>query len=132
MSLPITSFIALPMTILMLGLAYRVAALRMRNKIGLGVGSNKTLARAMAAHGNAVENIPLALILFALAEFQAANTVVLSVCGVVFIIARGMNALGVSQHAGNSFGRFYGIIFSWMIIIFLAVINLWINNPATS
>lgn len=40
MSLPITSFIALPMATLMVGLAYRVIALRIRNKIGIGVGSN--------------------------------------------------------------------------------------------
>lgn len=126
-TLPITSFIALPMTILMVGLAYRVAILRRKNKIGIGVSSNKTLAKAMAAHSNAVENIPLALILFALVEFQGANVVLLSTCAVVFVTARCLNALGVSQHAGNSFGRFYGIILNWMVIILLAFANLWLN-----
>ncbi len=127
MLLPVTSLIALPLTILLIGLASRVATLRIHNKIGLGIGSNKTLAKAMAAHGNAVENIPVALLLFALAEIQGANIILLSVCGVVFIVGRLMNALGVSQHAGRSFGRFYGIILSWFVIIFLGILNIWLN-----
>ena len=127
MSLPVTSFIALPMTMLVIGLAYRVAALRIRKKIGLGVGSNKALAKAIAAHGNAVENIPLALILFGLAELQGANTILVSVCGVIFVAGRFLNGLGVSRHTGNSFGRFYGIILSWIIIVLLALINIWLN-----
>lgn len=127
MLLPVTSLIALPMAILMIGLAYRVAALRMRNRIGIGVSGNKGLARAMAAHGNAVENIPLALILFALAEIQGANMLLLSAGGVIFVIARLLNAWGVSRHAGKSFGRFYGIIFSWLIIVMLAGTNLWLT-----
>ena len=127
MTLPITSHIALPLTILMIGLAFRVAALRIRNKIGIGVGSNKTLARAMAAHSNAVENIPLALILFALAEWQGAHRQLLMVWGVIFVVARLMNAYGVSRHAGNSPGRFYGILLSWFCLLFLAGLNLWLN-----
>ena len=126
-ALPVTSLVALPMTLLMVGLACRVAMLRIKNKIGLGVGSNKTLAMAMAAHGNAVENIPLALLLFALAERQAANNLLISVCGVVFILARLINAWGVSRHAGQSVGRFYGIIFSWLVIVVLACSSLWLN-----
>lgn len=127
MLLKATSFIALPMSFLMIGLAYRVAALRIRNKIGIGVGSNKTLARAMAAHGNAMENIPLALLLFALAELQGANMLLLSVGGAIFVIARLLNAWGVSRHSGNSFGRFYGIILSWIIMLTLAAVNLWLS-----
>ena len=125
--LPVTSLLALPLTLLLIGLAFRVASLRIRNKVGLGVGSNKTLARAMAAHGNAMENIPIALILLALAELQSANIYFLSVLGIVFTIARAMNALGVSQHAGHSFGRFYGILLSWIVITTLAISNVWLN-----
>ena len=127
MMLPVTSLLALPLTLLLIGLAFRVASLRIRNKVGLGVGSNKTLARAMAAHGNAMENIPIALILLALAELQSANIYFLSVLGIVFTIARAMNALGVSQHAGHSFGRFYGILLSWIVITTLAISNVWLN-----
>lgn len=127
MSLTITSFITLPMTFLIVGLAYRVAALRIQCKIGIGVSSNKTLAKTMAAHGNAVDNIPLALILFALAEIQGANTLLLSACGVIFVVARILNAWGVSRHSGKSFGRFYGIILNWMILVVLAMVNFWLN-----
>lgn len=127
MSLPVTSFIAMPLALFMIGLAWRVAMLRRKHKIGLGVSKNQTLAKAMAAHSNAVENTPLALVLFALAELQGADVVLLSVWGVLFVIARFLNAFGVSLHAGTSFGRFYGIILSWFCIIFLAGLNLWLN-----
>lgn len=127
MNLSITSAISLPLIILMVGLAGRVATLRMRHKIGLGVASNKTLARAMGAHGNAVENIPVAILLIAIAELQSANTILLSVCGGLFIIGRGMNAYGVSRYSGQSFGRYYGTILSWFIMVSLAILNIWLS-----
>ena len=129
MQLPLTSMIALALSLLMIGLAFRVARLRVRNRIGLGVGGNKTLARAMAAHSNAVENIPLTLILFALAEFQGANTLLLGICGGTFILARILNAIGVSLYARQSFARFYGILTSWAITVILAIWNAWLNLP---
>ncbi|MDH5447032.1 MAG: MAPEG family protein [Gammaproteobacteria bacterium] len=127
MNLPVTSFTALPLGMLMIGLAYRVATLRIRNKIGIGVGSNRTLAKAREAHGNAVENIPLMLFLLAIAELQNANTWLLAGLAGVFVIARLMNASGVSQHTGRSFGRFYGTLLSWFVTIFLGLLNVWLN-----
>ena len=127
LALPISSLVVLPMGLLMLVLAGRVAVLRRQHKIGVGERGNKQLAKAIGAHGNAVDNIPLALLLFMLAELQGANAVLLSICGAVFVVARCMNAFGVNRHVGLSFSRFYGIILTWLILLILLLINLWLN-----
>lgn len=127
LSLPVTSFIALPLALLMIGMAYRIVKLRRSKKIGVGVGSSKTLAKAIGAHGNAVENIPLTLILFGMAELQGANTLLLAVFGVLFVIGRYLNAWGVSKHAGLSFGRYYGTVLTWFTIGVMSVTNIWLN-----
>ncbi|MDH5178126.1 MAG: MAPEG family protein [Gammaproteobacteria bacterium] len=124
--LPITSLVALPLTLLIIGLAYRVVLLRRSEKVGVGSGNSKPLALAMAAHSNAIENVPLALILFAMAEFKGVNSIFLLVTGILFVIGRGLNAWGVGNHANYSVGRYYGTVITWLIMIVLAVLNFWL------
>ena len=122
--LPVTSITAAPLILLYVALAFRVALLRRQNKVGLGDGENRLLAKAIGAHANASENIPIALLLLAIAELQAVNTVFLSVLAVVFVFARLIHAWGLSHHAGTSFGRMYGILLTWGILTLLAGANL--------
>lgn len=121
--LTITSIIALPLTLIIFGLAYRVIILRRRNRVGLGNGSSKGLAMARAAHSNAIENIPLTLLLFAMLELKGVSATILIAIGSLFIIARCLNAWGVSQKPGVTFGRYYGALFSFLIMIGLAIYN---------
>lgn len=127
LSLPITSFVAVLLSLLMVGMAIRIGMMRRANKIGAGDGKNKGLAKLIAAHSNAVDNIPLGIILLALAEIQGANASLLATCGIIFVSARGMSAFGLKQHAGHSPGRFYGIILTWLSLVSLAVINLFLQ-----
>ena len=59
----ITLLYAALCTLLILVLAGRVIAARWQHKVGLGDGGNTELNRRVRAHANAVEYVPLALIL---------------------------------------------------------------------
>ena len=50
-------------TLLVVFLAVRVAMWRFRHKIGIGDGGDRELLKRVRAHANAIENMPLALIL---------------------------------------------------------------------
>ena len=55
----ITALYAGLLAVFIVLLAARVAKFRHANKIGIGEGDNRTLARMIRVHGNAIENAPL-------------------------------------------------------------------------
>lgn len=123
--LPVTSFIALPLTLLMVGLALKIGFMRRRYRIAQGSNDNRQLAKFIAAHSNAIENIPLGLLLLGVAEIQGVQYSLLVVCGILLILARSMSAWGLCHHTGHSVGRFYGILLTWIVMIALALLNIF-------
>lgn len=118
---PITSIYAALCALLILVLAFRVVQVRRTEKIGIGVGSNKTLERRVRIHANAAEYVPIALILLALVEAGQLAPAGVHAAGATLLIARVLHAYGMSQSAGHSFGRFYGVLLTWVVILSLSV-----------
>jgi uncharacterized membrane protein YecN with MAPEG domain len=107
--------------LLMLALAMRVMWLRNTRRVGLGTGGDETLARAIRAHGNATEYVPLALLMLALLAFEQFQPVWLHVFGITLLVARVLHALGLSSSPGLSFGRVAGITLTLLVMIAMAV-----------
>ncbi|HET7929948.1 MAG TPA: MAPEG family protein [Rhodanobacteraceae bacterium] len=107
--------------LLMLALAMRVMWLRNTRRVGLGTGGDETLARAIRAHGNATEYVPLALLMLALLAFEQFQPVWLHVFGITLLVARVLHALGLSSNPGLSFGRVAGITLTLLVMIAMAV-----------
>lgn len=120
----ITELYAALLAILIVCLALRIVFLRRRLRIGIGNGGDRTIAKAIRAHGNAVEYIPIALILMLLAELGGTTHWLLQTCGIVLVAARLLHAWGLSRHAGTSFGRATGTAGTWLVILLLAGVNL--------
>lgn len=115
----VTALYACVLALLLIALAVRVSRLRM--KLGIGAGGDGRLARAIRVHANAVEwTLPMLLLLI-VAELNRASPLLLHVCGVAFIVARVVHAIGLSRSAGSSTGRFSGTVVSWIVIVVLAV-----------
>lgn len=123
-TIPVTSFFALLLTLLIIYLALQVVRARRRFKIGYGADNNETLCKAIGAHANAVENIPIALLLMLMLELNKLNSIVLIALASAFFIARVFQAFGLSSSVGVSFGRTYGTMFSWLIMIAMAALNV--------
>ena len=64
-------------TLLVLALALRVSAVRHGKRIHLGDGGDEGVLRRIRAHANAIENLPLALLLLLLLELNQTQPVLL-------------------------------------------------------
>ncbi|WP_300480458.1 MAPEG family protein [Shewanella sp.] len=125
MSLMVTGLYASLTGLLIVALAYRVVKLRRGQKIGLGDGGNNALALANRVHVNLIENAPIVLILMLVAEASGLPVFYLHCFGTVWIVARLLHAIGLTQgQGGYHFGRFWGVLLTWIVIISLALVNL--------
>jgi uncharacterized membrane protein YecN with MAPEG domain len=78
-------------------LAMRVIRARRLYRVALGTGQHRLVERAVRAHGNFAEYVPMALILLALCETNGLPAWALHVLGVTLIAARGFHAYGIAQ-----------------------------------
>lgn len=107
-------------TILVVVLALRVVQWRFRHKIGLGDGGDRQLLMRVRAHANAVENMPLALLLLGGMELNGYNSGLIHGFGSVLLLSRAAHAWGLSHSSGTSRGRFIGSLFTWLLMLTMA------------
>ena len=124
MGAPVTGFYAALAALLIVMLAMRVVARRWRTKTGIGDGGDRSLAKAIRVHGNAVEYVPLALVLMLIAELGHASPVLLHGCGIALCTARVLHAFGLSRTSGASLERVAGTAGTFTVIAVLAFVNL--------
>ncbi|MFK7958258.1 MAG: MAPEG family protein [Lysobacterales bacterium] len=121
---PVTSIYAGILGIFVVYLSFRVAAQRMKSKVGLGDGGNSELAQAIRVQGNAVEYVPLALLLMLFLEMNGAQPSILHTLGSALVVARVLHAWGLSRGTGTSVGRLYGTMITWIMILSAGVLNI--------
>ena len=112
-------------SLLFIGLSYRVAAQRKRSKVGLGIGDDPALERAVRVQANLAEYAPVALLLMLVYELNGGAVWLLHLTGAIFVIGRVLHAQGLGSSAGTSFGRFSGVMATWGVIVVLAGANTW-------
>ncbi len=124
MSLTITAIYASLAGLLLLVLSFRVVRSRRKLSVGLGDGGQESLLRAQRAQANFTEYVPIALILLAVAESQVLTGWLLHTAGAVLLLARLLHAWGLSQSSGRSFGRYWGTLLTWLVILALSLANI--------
>lgn len=102
--------------LILLVLAIRVARQRGRSQVGLGTGGDATLERAIRIHGNAVESIPIVLILLGLAEACGSSPILLHGIGLALTLGRLFHIWGLTQTSGVSLGRVAGMSLTWLAL----------------
>ncbi|BDX05752.1 MAPEG family protein [Planctobacterium marinum] len=125
MQVPITAFYGSLLAAFYLYLAIMVIIQRRESRVGLGDGGDKHMLQVMRVHGNFVEYVPFALLLFMIAELNGANSYLLHVCGWWLIVARLLHAYGLRHHYGTSWQRFAGSLSTFLILLVLIVANLF-------
>lgn len=121
----ITGLYAALLALLMLAMAVRVMLLRRDTSIGLGDGGNRKLACAVRAHGNAMEYIPIGLILLLVLELNQTLPMLLHVFGIVLVVGRVAHALGLSSTPGMSAGRAIGAALTLLVLLAMALMLIW-------
>lgn len=112
-------------TLLVLVLSSRVSLRRRLLRVSLGDGDDKELKKRIRAQANAIEYLPLGLLLLLCLEWNQTLPVILHICGIVLIIARALHAYGLSRTGGTSPERFAGTGFTWLVMLAMALLLIW-------
>lgn len=78
-------------------LSVRIIKMRHRMQVVLGDGNDPALSRAIRAHGNFAEYVPLGLVLAGLLELQGHSHLLLHLIGTLLLGGRFVHAFGLSQ-----------------------------------
>ena len=125
MALNITALYASLVGLLLIFLSSRVVRWRRQLSVGLGDGGEEDLLRAQRVQANFIEYVPIALILLAAAESQGLTGWSLHTGGAILVVARLLHAWGLSKSSGRTFGRFWGTLLTWVVILALSLANIY-------
>jgi len=120
--LQITAWTTLILGTLLLLLAYRVSMHRRSKGILLGDQGDKIILKKIRGHCNAVEQIPMALILLGLVEYLEGGTYAL-IIAVILVAGRLMHATYFSFDGTHWRFRFYGMMLTYIAYV-LALLAL--------
>ena len=109
------------LVMLYMALCAHVVVLRRRHAVGIGHGGNHDLKRAIRAHANFTENVPLGALLVALASNTTSPNWIHGLC-IALVVGRLLHAFGLSRNPGVSFGRFYGAGLTWAVMCLAAAL----------
>jgi len=96
MHIPVTGFAAAVCGLLLLFLAMRVSMLRMQHRVALGDGGVGELTRAIRAHANTMEQVPIFLLMSLCYEMYLGASLSLMLLVAGFLLARLLFAWGLS------------------------------------
>lgn len=122
--MPVTYVTAGVLGLLVVVLGLRVSALRRADGVSVGDGGSARLVARIRAHGNAVETVPLALILLGLVEQAIGPGWLVGGLAILLIVARLLHPIGMERPAPNV-PRVFGMIGTWSATGVLALLALW-------
>jgi uncharacterized protein len=124
MTIVIVPYYAAALTLLYIALTFFVIRQRRSAKSSLGTNGSKALERAVRAHGNFIEYVPLALILMLIAEMRVAHPYILHAVGIALVVARTLHALGISNMNEDFRFRITGMMMTFGVLVVLAILVL--------
>ncbi len=116
MSLPVTGFYAGLLALGFVLLSLRVIRARRGHRVALGTGGKRPVERAMRAHGNFAEYVPLALLLLALLELNGLPTVILHALGLMLLGGRLAHAHGIAREPEVFRWRVLGMALTFTVL----------------
>lgn len=109
-------------TLFILKFLLDVVRLRRQYRVSIGDGGVSDLQLAIRIHGNAVENIPIALFLLVMMEMNGADIWMLHLLGLFFFFGRMMHAYGLRSR--TVLWRRNGMILTLLALFGMVVVNL--------
>lgn len=123
-----TAVIASILALMFIKLSLGVIDLRRKNKISLGAGGGDALDRAIRAHGNFSEYVPLGLFLIGALELNGAPLEIVGVLGLLLIAGRYFHAKGIHEPPPNFTNRVRGMKLTFAALGLSAAANLaWVG-----
>lgn len=122
-SLAVTAIWAALLGLLVVGLAGNISYLRLTRKVSLGDHGDRYLNRAIRAHANAVEFVPLALVLLFSYSLLGGSIVMIHVTAAALLLGRILHAWGMLAKA-TTVRRQVGALLSSLVLLALVILNL--------
>jgi uncharacterized membrane protein YecN with MAPEG domain len=121
----ITGIYAAAAVILILVLTVRVILRRREKLIGINDGDDHELRKRIRAHANAVEYLPIGLILLLIIELNQTQVMLVHLFGTTLLAGRVLHAIGISKTSKQSFGRAAGMMLTLLALLSMAVFLFW-------
>ncbi len=121
----ITPIFASILSLIFIFLSVRTLRLRKKFKIAVGDSGNLEMLRAIRAHGNFAEYVPLALLLIYFVEQAHAHSWLVYILGIALTIGRVSHSYGVSQLNESFFFRVFGMVCTLTTIALSALYLLY-------
>lgn len=118
----ISAFYAALSAVIIFWLSLNVIKIRRKHRVSVGDGENAELKTAMAAQSNAVEYIPITLLLIYALEYNGANLLFIHLAGILLIIGRMVHARGLLGETLRI--RVLGMKITLYTLLALVVLNL--------
>ena len=125
MAVSITAAYAAVLGLIILALGINVTAHRVKLKVSLGDGGNPEMLRMIRLHGNAVEYVPLALVLMLAYEINGGWHTALHIVGIALVAARVIQTAAMWSTDVPRPGRGIGQALTWGSIAVLSLLNFW-------
>lgn len=121
----VTPLYAALLAVWLVVLSLRVINQRRRARVSLGDGGDSALQRAIRAHANFTEYVPVALILLLILELSRFSIYLLHLIGIVLVIARVLHGYALAFTREFRFGRVWGAALTFIVILVQAVLCLY-------
>lgn len=113
------------LVLLFVGLSVRTILLRGKLRIGVGDGGNESMLRAMRAHANFAEYVPLALLMILMLELNSANAYLIHFLCFILLLGRCVHSYGVSQIEENLKLRIFGMSMTFTALGIAALLGIY-------
>jgi uncharacterized membrane protein YecN with MAPEG domain len=116
------------LALMFIKLSLNVIGFRRKNKVSIGAGGVDELERAMRAHGNFAEYVPLGLFLMGALELNGAPSVLVALLGSLLVIGRYFHAKGINEPPPEFTNRVRGMKLTFAALGLSAAANLaWVG-----
>lgn len=109
--------------LLLMKFSFDVVRLRMQYRVAYGDGGFSELLSAIRIHGNAVEYLPIGLLLLLFMEMNGAQNWMLHVCGLLLLVGRLMHYYG--YHHRLLRWRRSGMSATYIALLMMVLANIW-------
>ncbi|BDU57132.1 membrane protein [Limnohabitans sp. MORI2] len=126
--LVMTAVFASILALMFIKLSFNVIRFRRKNKVSLGAGGVDELERAMRAHGNFAEYVPLGLFLMGALELNGAPLTLVALLGGLLVLGRYFHAKGINEPPPEFTNRVRGMKLTFAALGLSASANLaWVG-----
>jgi uncharacterized membrane protein YecN with MAPEG domain len=119
----VSALYAVLSALLLMKFSFDVVRLRLQYRVAYGDGGFSELQSAIRIHGNAVEYIPIAIVLMLFMEMNGAETWMVHICGIVLLAGRLMHYYGFHHRLFR--WRRSGMSATWCALLLMVLANLW-------